>query len=255
MLFRRIVLAVILIGVIMTLTAKDKNDKKGIVTFTDGQVKRKTVQAALWSDAPVNTQILSGDKVRTYRQSRAELDLASMDIIRLAPRTIIDIVKLYDETIEKKLQTKIKLEEGELWAQIHEIEMDTEFDISAPIAAAAITGTILSMKVDADSTTQLKVYHGEVHITNAPQNDTLKPKSLKPVQVRGPVQIQGPHEVSVDEWVYIVKSMQQLTLDKNGKVISKGQFSDNDVLEKRDWVKWNKQRDAARTKQLKKHKH
>jgi len=232
----------------------DENEKKGVVTYADGQVKRKTVSAELWSDAPVDTDVHSGDKVRTYRQSRAELNLAEMDVIRLAPRTVIDIVKLYDETRDKKLKTQIKLEEGELWAQVHEIEMDTEFDISAPVAAAAITGTVLAMRVDADSTTQLKVYKGEVHITNAPENTNLKPKVLntKPVQVRGPVQIQGPREVSVEEWIYIVKSMQQITLDKRGKIVSQGAIQDQDTAEQRDWVRWNKSRDNVRMEQLKK---
>ncbi|MCK4495497.1 MAG: hypothetical protein KAU91_04060, partial [Candidatus Aminicenantes bacterium] len=68
--------------------------KKGIVTYADGQVKRRPVEKEGWETAPVNTDILSGDKVRTYRRSRAELNLAQLDIIRLAPRTIIDIVRL-----------------------------------------------------------------------------------------------------------------------------------------------------------------
>lgn len=232
----------------------DETEKKGVVTYTAGQVKRKTVDAEMWSDAPVNTNVLTGDKVRTYRQSRAELNLAELDVIRLAPRTVIDIVKLYDETRDKKLKTQIKLEEGELWAQVHEIEMDTEFDISAPVAAAAITGTVLAMRVDADSTTQLRVYKGEVHITNAPENTNLKPKKVNtaPVQVRGPVEIQGPKEVSVDEWLYIVKAMQQITLDRKGKIVNQGVIDPKNEAEQRDWVRWNQSRDNARMEQLKK---
>ena len=228
-------------------------DKKGVVTYADGQVKRKAAEAELWNDAPVNTDVLSGDQMRTYRQSRAELNLAELDIIRLAPRTTIDIVKLYEETRENKLKTQITLKEGELWAQVHEIEMNTEFDISAPVAAAAITGTILSLRVEADSTTQLKVYKGEVRLTNAPERKDLVPKTVgKPVQIQGPVQVAGPHQVSVEEWLYIVESMQQITLDKKGKVISKGGFKEGDRDEQRDWVAWNKLRDRRRLEQVKK---
>ena len=80
------------------------DDKKGVVTYADGQVKRKTNDTENWEKAPVNTDVYSGDQVRTYRQSRAELDLAKLDIVRLAPRTVIDIIKLYLETKEKKVQ-------------------------------------------------------------------------------------------------------------------------------------------------------
>jgi len=230
------------------LTGESNDEKKGVVTYVDGQVKRKAVDTEDWQNAPVNTEVISGDKVRTYQQSRAELDIAKLDIIRLAPRTIIDILKLYEETKEKKIKTSLHLEEGELWAAVHEIEMNTDFDISAPIAAAAITGTVLRMNVNSDTTTQLKVYKGEVRITNAPENKTLQPQSLVPHEIPGPHQIQGPHEVSMDEWVYIVKAMQQITIGSNGSVVSKGTFSTEDKDEKSSWVEWNKERDKLKFK-------
>ncbi len=227
-----------------------EGDKKGIVTYADGQVKRKPIDIENWENAPVNTEVLSGDKVRTYRESRAELDLAAMDIIRLAPGTVIDVVKLYQETKEKKVETEINLEAGEIWASVHEIEVDTKFDISAPITAAAITGTNLRMKVDEDSTTQLKVYKGEVRITNAPQRSNLTPRSLVPQEVEGPRQISGPREVTVEEWIYIVASMQQITIDKNGVVVSMGQFTSQDEDETNDWIIWNQRRDQTRLERI-----
>ena len=233
--------------------SSNAEDKKGIVTHADGTVKRQPIETEDWMDAPVNTDVISGDKVRTYRQSRAEVNLAELDIIRLAPRTIVDFTKLYRETKEQKVETEINLKEGEIWASVHEVEMETEFDISAPVAAAAITGTVLRMNVGQDSTTQLKVYTGEVKITNAPQRTDLQIKQVgAPREVKGPVQVQGPREVSKEEWLYLVKSMQQLTFNKNGKVISQGSFSENDKDEKDDpWVKWNKERDAIRKKRIK----
>jgi len=225
-------------------------DKKGVVTYADGQVKRKTSDMENWGNAPVNTDVYSGDQVRTYRQSRAELDLAKLDIIRLAPRTVIDIIKLYIETKEKKIQTLIKVVKGEVWASVHEVEMDTQFDISAPLTAAAITGTVLRMKVDEDSTTQLKVYKGEVRITNAPQQVNLTPRQIRPYEVPGPYEIPGPREVSLEEWIYIVKSMQQITVDRRGQIVSTGSFQEKDEDEKSDWVKWNQKRDQKRTEKL-----
>ncbi|MBN2029108.1 FecR domain-containing protein [bacterium] len=225
-------------------------DKKGVVTYADGQVRRKAIDIENWENAPVNTEVLTGDKVRTYRESRAELDLAQLDVVRLAPRTIIDVIKLYEETKEKKVETEIYLESGEIWASVHEIEVDTKFDISAPITAAAITGTHLRMRVEEDSSTQLKVYTGEVRITNAPQRNDLTPRSLVPQEIEGPREIPGPYEVTVEEWIYIVASMQQITIDRNGRVVSLGQFTFEDEDERNEWVIWNQRRDQIRSERI-----
>jgi len=227
--------------------------KKGIVTYADGRVKRKPLDQQIWHNAPVNTDVLSGDKVRTFRESTAELNLADLDVVRLAPKTTVDIVKLYQESSEKKAETKIVVESGDVWAQIHEIEEDTEFDISSGIASAAITGTTLRLSVSGDSTTTLRVYKGEVHFTNAPEKTSaLKPKSITPHEIDGPHEVPGPHEVSLEQWLYIVKSMQQITVDKQGKVLEAAPFSLADSDSNAVWVRWNMVRDSLRTGRLQK---
>lgn len=254
MIKKYVVVCICFIGILLSIGAVEQEDKKGIVTYTDGTVKKRNIEADLWKNAPINTDVLSGDKVRTYEESRAEIDLAKLDIIRLAPKTIIDILKLYEETKEKKAQTKIKLNSGEVWASVHDVEMDTEFDISAPVGAAAITGTVLRLKVDEDSTAQLKVYKGEVKITTVPDKTGLEPQKIKPLkkphQVEGPKEIAPPREVTLKEWVYIVKSMQQITFNKKGKILSIGDFNSEDKEEKSSWVKWNFKRDSIRTQRL-----
>ena len=244
----------LLAGLVIVLSARfapsaETDNKKGIVAFTEGDVKRQPPQVENWENAPIHTPVLSGDKVRTYLDSRAELDLAQLDIVRLAPKTIIDIVKLYEETKEKKVQTQIQIQEGEIWANVHQIEMNTQFDIGAPLAAAAITGTVLRMKVEEDSTTQLKVYHGEVRLYKPTQ--VQSPAKLgAPQQIPGPHTIEGPHAVGMNEWFAIVKSMQQITIDKQGKVVSTGAFTPQDEDEKTKWIQWNQARDKARTRRL-----
>ncbi len=236
-------LPVLIFLICTAVISGDGVEKKGIVTYAQGQVKRSAGESEIWQNAPVNTDILSGDKVRTYQDSRAELNLAQLDVIRLAQRTIVDIVQLYQETKEKIIKTEIKVEEGEIWANVEKVKMNAQFDLSAPVAAAAITGTVLRFKVGNDSTTQLKVYNGEVHITNAPENKKLKPQSIIPHEIPGPYEIPGPTEISMEEWLYIVKSMEQITIDKKGQIVSKGQFNTRDSDEQADWILWNKDRD------------
>ena len=134
---------------------KTKPDKKGLIIYSDGRVKKKRLTKDDWETAKVNTSILSGDHIRTYKRSRAELELLELDVIRMAPETIIDIVKLYEETKTKVNQTQINLVKGDVWAKVNKKDDTSKFNISAPVAVAAITGTVLRMSVSADSTTEL----------------------------------------------------------------------------------------------------
>jgi len=226
--------------------AVDEDSKKGLITYTDGRVKKKTPMDEEWMNAMKDSDILSGDRIRTYQQSRAELELAELDVVRMAPETIIDVVKLYEETKEKVKETTLNLEKGDIWATVKKKNENVKFNISAPVTVAAITGTVLRMGVLIDSTTQLKVYNGEVKITNAPEKPDLTPKTIQVHEVPGPYEIPGPREVSLDEWVYIVRNMQKIVIDKKGQVKEMGKFDMTDQDEKTDWVKWNQMRDKIR---------
>jgi hypothetical protein len=227
---------------------KDTTAPKGKVTFVEGTTKKQKTGDDDWADAQKNTAVGTGDKVKTFRLSKAELELAKLDIIRLAPLTTIEINKLYDESKEKVTQTDIKVSEGDVWAQINTVEDKATFNINSPIAGAAIRGTVLRIGVGADKSTELKVYKGEVAITNAPGKDSVKTKTIQPAEVKGPHEIAGPREVSLEEWVYIVKQMQKVRINPQGQVLYAQDFKDSDADEQTEWVKWNKKRDDANPK-------
>jgi hypothetical protein len=206
------------------------------------------VQDPEWIRAQVQTNVLGGDRVRTLLQSRAEMRLSQLDIIRLAPQTTIDIVKLYEETKEKKIATQIKVKEGDIWGKVKSVDAKSSFEVSSDFAGAAITGTVFRVHQDsAKQETQLKVYTGEVKISNVPEKmDTMAPQTIKPTQIRGPVQVPGPTQISLEEWVYLVRAYQQITIGANGQVKSVSAFKKNDREENDEWVKWNLQRDRLK---------
>ncbi len=220
---------------------------RGRVTEVEGRAKRLPKFSEDWIAAVVGSEVISGDKVRTLKDSRAELTLKELNVIRLAPLTTIDIVKLYEETKEGRDETAIKLEKGDIWAHVSQVEEKTAFTLSTPVVGAAITGTRFRVSVAEDSSTVLKVYHGEVRVTNSPENTVLVPQELpqlKPRRIPGPKQIPGPRQVSFEEWYYIVKHMQEIRIGKDGRLVSCGSFSEDDPDEQTDWVRWNKERDA-----------
>jgi hypothetical protein len=228
-------------------TSQTEAAKKGLFTVVEGSVKKKQVQDPEWIRAQVRTDVLGGDRVRTLLQSRAEMKLSQLDVIRLAPQTTIDIVKLYEETKEKKIATQIKVRDGDIWGKVKSVDAKSTFEVSSDFAGAAITGTVFRIHQDsAKQETQLKVYTGEVKISNSLANlDSLPPKTLRPQRIQGPTQVPGPTQITLEQWVYLVRSYQQITIGAKGQVKSSGSFKKSDREENDEWVKWNLQRDRA----------
>jgi hypothetical protein len=145
-------------------------EKQGTVTYVVGELKRKPVEVETWANAPEKSPVVAGDKVRTLRRSRAELELAQSGLIRLAPMTTIDILKLEEESKTKATETAVMLAAGDIWANVDEVKADASFEIFTPVAAAAITGTVLRMSASADSAMKADVltcwvYQGHIAVT------------------------------------------------------------------------------------------
>ncbi len=217
--------------------------RKGVVTFVEGSAKKQRGTEAEWHRVLVDSTVISGERVRTFTESRAELEIARLDRVRMAPRTTIDILKLYEESVEHQRESAIQLQSGELWAHVGKKSGGQRFSISTPVAAAAITGTTLRLSVDADSCAELRVYSGEVVLSRVTAGDSLrKGLSSAPQQVQGPTEVAPPREVSLEEWRLIVRSMQRVRVDARGEVVQSGSFSREDPEEQSDWVNWNRER-------------
>jgi hypothetical protein len=224
----------------------DEGDKKGIVTYVEGSAKKQKLSDNEWFSVIKDSPVVSGERVRTFIESRAELEIAELDRIRMAPKTTIDILKLYEESVEQQRESQIVLQTGDLWAHVGKKGVNQTFNITTPVAAAAITGTTLRVHVDADSSAELKVYTGEVILSKSVVPATTERKMpLVPQPVQGPTEVAAPHEVSLEEWKVIVKGMQRVRVNGRGRIVASGSFSSEDPDEQSEWVKWNQERDKA----------
>jgi hypothetical protein len=238
--FTLFALAVIMSG----LGTAQAADKKGNIAFVEKDVKRKPLDAN-WTDAKNGDEVQTGHKVKTLIDSRAELNLQGLSVVRLAPQTTINIEKLYEESkADGKEESKINLEGGDLWASVDKLDASTKFNINTKVSGTAIRGTTLRMSTDSSGETDVKVYKGEVAVTNSPDNPNVPEKGIKE-EVSGPQEVAGPAEVSMEEWTYIVKEMQKIHISKQGQVTWAKKFKKDDKDEQTDWVKWNEKRDAA----------
>jgi len=184
----------------------------------------------------------SGCEVSTGEKSHLELALPDNSIIRFAENTRFILLQAdVDNTGGRDV--KISVAMGKVWSNVRKALGGKDgFEVSCENAVAGVRGTIYRMDVEADKSALVKVYDGEVSVAGVKSSRQLSPTvSGAPQPVSEPKVIAGPKPVSLEEWVYIVKSMQQIRIKSDGKAEEPKDFTED---EDRDaWVDWNKARD------------
>jgi len=184
----------------------------------------------------------SGCEVYTGGKSLLELTLPDYSIIRFAENTRFKLLQAdVDNTGARNVKVSVSL--GKVWSNVRKsLGGNGGFEVSCENAVAGVRGTIYRMDVEADKSALVKVYDGEVSVAGVKPVSRMAPTATgAPKPVPGPKVIAGPKPVSMKEWVYIVKSMQQIKIRTDGKAEEPKNFTE---AEDRDaWVDWNKARD------------
>lgn len=190
-----------------------------------------------------NDLIQAGCDVTTDADSRVELLLPDKSIVRFAEKTTFKLISA-DVSDDGSRSVGISVGVGKIWMNVRKSLHGgkDKFDVSCQNAVAGVRGTVYRMDVETDQSALVKVYEGEVNVS-APRKATPMPDYAAgaPKPVAGPTTVAGPKPVTMDEWVYIVKSMQKIQINSDGKTQPPGAFNESEDLD--DWVKWNKKRD------------
>lgn len=237
--FSVLIIAVILLCSFFPL----KNESAAKITFPLGNVfvikkgQRQMIKGAF------NMKLYLGDKVKTQKESRCEIKFEDESIVRIAEQSIYTIEKANFKTKNKEVVSKLSI--GKLWANIKKLAKSSDkWQVRGPAAVVGVRGTVYRMDADADSTTKVFVYEGEVSVNPSAKRAGGMKKSVKPgapKQIQAPVEVQGPKKVSMEEWFEIIKAQQQIVIKPDGSY-KKSEFNLADDA-KIDWVKWNKERD------------
>ena len=211
-------------------TAEKKSDVKpavladlkevGEIDFRLGELKVRN--KAKSGDIDEEDKVFEKDTLITGVESRCEIKLSDGSLIRLNEKTKY-IIDKYEQT-EGNIAFSGYLVSGESWTNVNKTGTDKkDFNVRSPIAVAAVIGTNYKMNADG-SLTEISVLDGQVNVDLEKEKKAelkIEPKkeetgSLAPRQSLAPKQIPGPYEVTLSEWISIVKG-EMISIRSDGK--------------------------------------
>lgn len=227
--------------------AKDDSPQRGVVTYVSGEAQHRPQKDANWDALELKDDVTSGETVQTKRKTRAEIELDAGKLIRLDENTIVDLVKLFQEEDKKKTVT-LDVAQGQVWSQIASLGGDEAFKINSPLAGASVRGTVFNFAVEKSKRTTVDVFRGAVEVYNPFPTKKYEPGKGygERREVQGPQQVQGPKEVSLQEWYYIVREMQRISIAPGQSTFEVEDIKTDDSDD--EWRQWNEERDVAREK-------
>ena len=214
------------------------------VTLLEG--KAGLIQTGMIKAQPLalGDYIAHGDRISTKKGTRVELKLPDNSLIRFDELTTFEIVCVEFDNKAKRRNINLSMVLGKTWANVSKIfGLRGRFAVSTKTTVAGVRSAIYRVNVEEDNSVLVKVYWGEVGVSSTPKPDTAsQPQQIiKPTKVLGPQPIASPHPVSMEEWTYIVKSMQQIFIRPDGTPTKPMPFLASEDIN--DWVRWNQERD------------
>lgn len=215
-----------------------------MVTAIEGTAKSFTARTAAGVRLKKGDRLNKEHEVKVGEKSRLELRFADNTVMRLSEKSTL---KLSDISYNKETGAKnfkVALSVGKMWAKVKKlVTPDSTVEVKTVNAVAGVRGTVYRVNVEEDKSAMVKVYDGAVYVASPPK-EVPKPAS----EVSGPVPVPGPHEVpkpvhevTMEEWQVIVKSMQQISISPQGVASPPQDFTAQEDTD--DWVKWNQERD------------
>jgi hypothetical protein len=210
---------------------------QGVVTWVDGNAQIISKGQPTRQKLSVNAIVHPGDVIITLAGSRVEIIIDRETVLRLKENTRLTLDAFRDNTATSS-KTKAGFTIGSVWTKMKRFrDKVTRFDLELPTAIAGVHGTVYQASIDKDSSSEVKVYTGEVGVKNNPE---LHAAAGEVGEVSGPGEVAGPSEVSMEQWTAIVRDMQKISIDKKGKPKPVEAFKKS---ESDSWEKWNEERD------------
>lgn len=213
------------------------------VNFLAGSVQVIPEGEKQWHPLKVKDALRGGDEVSTGPNARLELVLPDNSYVRFADHTHFKISQVNYAEESKPKNVRIHVVIGRTWANVSgAFRENSSFAMSCENAVAGVRGTIYRMNVNEDKSALVRVYDGTVSVTGGGKTIEPPEKIGPPEKIAGPKRIPGPTKVSMEEWTFIIKAMQQIVIRGDGTPEKTRDFTEAE--DRDEWVDWNRLRDS-----------
>ena len=201
-----------------------------------GLVERLDLRKNKWEKVRRGDSILKDDRIRTGRNSRAELVFKNKVYLRASANSEINVRSLFGDTKEQDLD--VNLIRGALWTSaLRKLKKKSRVKIRTPVAVMAVKGTQFNT-VFQPATEQLEVIVVEGRI------EVLHPSQMEgPGKIQGPKEILGPREITREEWMVQISSGEKLILSRKDEKPLIGTAGQDQLGN--DWILFNRERDQV----------
>ena len=190
----------------------------------------------------VNDLLKKGDEVSTGPQAKLELLMPDKSQLRFADNSRFRLVQM-DASEEQGRDVKVHVTIGKAWANVSKsIAGKSNFELTCENAVAGVRGTVYRMNVNEDKSALIKVYDGQVNVAGGGPAPAASRVTGPPQKIAGPHAVAGPKKVSMEEWTFIIRSMQQIVIRSDGTPDKPRDFTAQE--DRDDWVDWNKKLDG-----------
>lgn len=211
-------------------------DNKAFVSYLEGTAS-KSRDGKGWKPVSKGDTLAEGESVKTGVKSRLELTLPDGSKVRFSEGTNFKVDALTFREEERNLGIDVFF--GKAWAKVAKGKKGSRFEVKTPNAVAGVRGTVYRIDVNNDTSSLVRVYDGEVTVGNLPAK--IEDEGRRPKYISGPAEVPGPHEVTREEWTYIVKSWQQIVISPKGIASKPTSFTPEE--DRNEWVTWNQEMD------------
>jgi hypothetical protein len=213
------------------------------VSALEGTAKMAS-EGGRWRPLKTGSVLKGGDQVQTGSKSRLEITLPDSSFLRFADNTNFKIVQIDMSESGGTRNARVNMALGKTWANVSKtFGVKPNIEVACENAVTGVRGTIYRMNVNEDKSALVRVYDGEVRVWGGGKPMEQSSASGPPTSVSGPVSIPGPRSVSMEEWVEIIRSMQQISISAAGVPGKPRTFTEAE--DRDDWVDWNKARDKS----------